>query len=962
MKILLPSDFAGELALRLPPVDTAYCLFINGKKVYQNGTAGASADTSLPLHYAPVMTAVPSGEEADIIFHLSNFHYPRPGIRDSILIGKRELIAALFEQNLVKDIFLIGAILLMAMYHLGVYYLRRSDFSTLYFALFCLCTVGRLIVTGEGYAYRWQFITWQIGTAAEYIFYYLCAATCGLYIRSLYPEEIPRRIMNLILAVCAVFMIIVAVSPIMVYARTLIFFNAFIAGMILYFMYCLVLAVIRKREAALLFFTGCLILFVAVFNDLLYSYRMIPTAYLMPFGLYAFFFVQSFLLSRKFSSAFSKAEDLSRNLDQKVKERTAELAHSFSLLEATLNSTADGILVINNEGKVSAYNRKFLHLWNLEESVLQNGTDDVLLSHVMNTLADPHEFIDKIRELYKTPERESRDELHFKDGRIFERISIPQYLDGVVVGRVWSFRDITERRRWEIELKRAKEEAEAAAVAKSEFLANMSHEIRTPMNPIMGLTHLLKQTPLSEKQADYITKIQEAAKILQRIINNILDFSKIGAGRVHLEQVDFTLESILNSLKIVFIEPAEKKGLEIRFVADPNIPKTLRGDPTRLQQVLMNIVGNAIKFTEAGRVMLQVDLKNRDDAAAMIRFSISDTGSGISEDQQSHIFNAFTQADSSVTRKYGGTGLGLAISQSLVRIMGGEIHVESTRGKGSTFFFTLPFGVPEISPNSPATTVFASKPERVQAEHIDDSSGMKKYSFPQARILLAEDNLINQQVAMEILNSTGASVVCAGNGREAIEMLQNEEFDLVLMDIQMPEMDGFEATKIIRSNPKYASIPIIAMTAHALNGDSERCLEAGMNAHIAKPISPDEFFRVLDHWLTSTGVRDTTRNISASTGKENTSSPANINDVIKSIQKNREEIILLCEKLRNDMQDRRFDALATLNELTRVFSGIQIPELRVLQTRVHQFDFDGALKALDDFIRVIGTFNNNEGM
>ncbi|MCX8125296.1 MAG: ATP-binding protein [Spirochaetes bacterium] len=1080
LKILLPLDYNHELALRLPPIDTAYRLFINGKKKYENGIVGTTKETSLPQYYAPVMVDIHTDKEVDIVFHLSNFHYPRPGIRDSIIIGSTSDVAAIFERNLVKDIFLIGAILLMAMYHLGVYYLRRSDRSTLYFALFCLSTTGRLLVTGEGYAYRWPIIDWHIGTAAEYIFYYFSVATLGLYIHSLYPREISKFVVNAILAVCAVFIIIVFSLPVMFYAKTLIFFNAFVGIMVLYFIYCLILAVIRKREAALLFVIGSLILFAATFNDILYSYRIIATAYVVPFGLYAFFFVQSFLLSRRFSSAFIKAEELSQHLEFKVEERTSQLAHSFSLLEATLDSTADGILVITNDGRVLAYNKKFLQLWGLNESEVQGGMDDTLLSKVMNKLNDPEAFINKIREVYATPQKESLDELHFKDGRIFERISIPQRFEGQVVGRVWSFRDITQRRKSELALMKAKEEAEAAAVAKSEFLANMSHEIRTPMNPIIGLTHLLSQTELTEKQADYVKKIQGAARILQDILNNVLDFSKIDAGRIQLEKVDFTLESLLNSLSVFFAEEAERRGLALLFFADPDLPKMLRGDPTRLLQVLINLIGNAIKFTEAGHIVVRIEQEHNTVGLGNIKFSVSDTGIGISQDQLQYLFSPFTQGDSSFTRRFGGTGLGLAISLNLVQLMGGKIKVESTKGIGSTFSFSLPIAVHQGASSSPQvshlqgkqvlivddnplsatiyntyclalgltshtietrdiasrillsddvehyifiminlgnatgktkelfTTIsrlkdsvlkkiilFSSATVIQQIKRIPEASGLQNifsrpltvdqlahtlsqvykaeagedknvpqannavnYSFPGARILLVEDNIINQQVAIEILKTTGVAVVCAENGRQAIEILESDSdgFDLVLMDIQMPKLDGFEATKIIRRNNKYANLPIIAMTAHALSGDSEQSIRSGMNGHIAKPIVPQDLFLTLDCFLSNKKVDNALR-ISYSLSHENVNTIDNKSNELQRIFKdNKEAIAPILKKLFDDLKNNRFEALTTFNSLLQYFPGKYVPEFNLLQTRIQQFDFKKAEEILKAFIADIGIY------
>lgn len=334
LKILFPEQSPANLSIRMPAVDTAYRLFINGEKLYENGPVGTTGESSKPVRYMPVLIEFHPEKETSIVIHASNFHYPRPGLRDEIVLDGQKSLEERRESLLVVDIFLIGSIFMMFLYHLGFYYLRRKDLSSLYFSLFCLCTVGRLAVIGEGYAYRFPWFTWNMGTAAEYIFYYCCVLTCGLYMRSLYPREIPALATRIIAAVCAVFILIVAVFPIMIYAKTLIAFNLFVAVMIVLFLYYISLAIARKREAANIFLAGTVILFMTVANDILYNYRLIQTTYMMAYGLFMFFFVQSFLLSSRVSRAFSTAEELSRDLEKKVIERTQELEIERNKLQA----------------------------------------------------------------------------------------------------------------------------------------------------------------------------------------------------------------------------------------------------------------------------------------------------------------------------------------------------------------------------------------------------------------------------------------------------------------------------------------------------------------------------------------------------------------------------------------------------------------------------------------------------
>jgi signal transduction histidine kinase/CheY-like chemotaxis protein len=636
-------------------------------------------------------------------------------------------------------------------------------------------------------------------------------------------------------------------------------------------------------------------------------------------------------------------------------------------IRATLESTQDGILVVSSSGAIVTYNHKFQDTWKIPDAVLDSGDSNRAIDFVLNQLKHPEVFISRIRELEVEKNAKSDDVIELTDGRLIERHSEPQRVHGKSIGRVWSFRDITEQRRAQAELQTAKDAADVANRSKSEFLANMSHEIRTPMNAVFGMTTLLLEMDLSTEVREFLGIIRSSGETLLTVINDILDFSKIDSGKLDFEQTPFRLDHCIEDALDLLAPKAAEKCLQLAYLMEEGTPSTVLGDVTRVRQILLNLISNGVKFTSAGEVVVLVS-RREDGGAAQLYFRIRDTGIGIPKDRQNLLFRSFSQADTSTTRQYGGTGLGLAISKRLCELMGGSMWVESELGAGSTFHFVIPvvttaeslpdrstvavamlngkrvlvvddnatnrfiltkqieasgmhvwtaasglealkllkkhgpfdfavldFHLPEMDgvqlaseirrlpegenlplvmlssgvngiPCNGQQNLFAarlSKPIKPR-KLIDTLAGILNGQtagdlvvLPRtersladrmpSRILLAEDNLINQKLAVKMLERIGYSPDIAGNGVEVLAALRRQSYDLVLMDVQMPEMDGVEATRRIRQEwPGDSGPRIVAITANAFKSDREQCLAAGMDGYVTKPIQFRELQAVLE--------------------------------------------------------------------------------------------------------------------
>lgn len=848
---ILVNDNTDSISLLIPEMMTSYRLWVNNEMASECGDPGMTEAETIPSRLSRVIEIEPKAGVVKLCLQISNFHHDQGGFGRRILLGSTPALEKSVLINICVDVLLFGCLITIGLYHVGIYCQRTKDRANLYFGIFALSLSIRVMTDNMLPLEEWFHFPWELHYRLLYFSYYFCVALFSVYLRYIFPKEMSKKVQNAIYIISGAFCAVVLLRPVDVFTKTLALHMVYTIALFLYCIGALILAVIRQRESAKWFLGAYLVLFFVALNDMLYSHEVISTGYQIHIGVFLFILAQSIFLSARFVKALALSEELSLRMESRIEERTQEL--------------------------------------NLAKEEAQD-------------LAN---------------------------------------------------------------------QAEEASKAKSAFLAMMSHEIRTPMNGILGMTSLLEHSELQPRQQDYIRAVKSSSETLLALINDILDFSKIEAGKIEIEKVPFSLRNCIDDALTVIAPKSVEKGLSLTCRYAHKIPDVLIGDPVRIKQVVTNLLSNAVKFTEEGHVHLNVSVKLESHNKIWIRISVIDSGIGISEEQKKHLFQSFSQADTSTTRKYGGTGLGLAISKRLSALMQGRLWFTSEQGNGSIFFFEIPLKELESLSTTPAssdkevilggdillytrdpllaeclsedfayfhlktkqikeeelllleieqsniallclqaeedpsgkllkklkekeqhppilylipcgtkhtykdkTILYLEKPirrdllytelkalwggneEKVTVsleEHSEDMNMSRQYPL---RILMAEDDPNNQQVARLMLRSLGYDLVIAENGLQAIEALGKTAYDVILMDIQMPEMDGLDAAKAISTNWPASEKPyIIALTAFALRGDKQKMLNAGMDDYLAKPITLESLSEKLKFAFTQIAER-----------------------------------------------------------------------------------------------------------
>ncbi len=517
---------------------------------------------------------------------------------------------------------------------------------------------------------------------------------------------------------------------------------------------------------------------------------------------------------------------------KKDRERLAAVEKEVEKLMWAVSKTDNSLIIASEEGKIEWVNEGFERLTGFTLAEVSGTHGDKVRKDSMSGLNPESEHFKEMMRTMKSISYESKN--YSKNGEeywVFTTITPILDTEGKVKKVITVDSEITARKKAEMQLIVARLEALKLAKIKEEFLANMSHEIRTPMNAIVGMAQLLSETKLTEQQKKYIDSIHFASDNLLALINDVLDLSKLEAEKVVFEKISFSIKHVIEKLLEIMGHKIKEKGLNAELKVDPKIPECVIGDPFRLNQVIMNLVSNSVKFTKKGGITIDVKLESETDTDIKIRFDVADTGIGIEKENIKKVFEHFTQADSETTRKYGGTGLGLTIVKKIVESQGGTINIESETGVGTRFYFAFNFIKAD-----PSQKVSHEKKQKTDSKNISGKT-----------VLLVEDNELNTMVATEFLEKSGLIIEHAENGNIAVNMAKGKRYDFILMDIQMPELDGYSAAKQIRSDNSSPNVatPIIAMTAHALQGEKEKCLNAGMSDYISKPLRKDKLVEIL---------------------------------------------------------------------------------------------------------------------
>ena len=820
------------LALRMREAGTAYRLFINGTERASAGQVGQSPKTSIPgFRFAtiPIDAGTP---RLEIVLHVSNFHYRVAGLWDPLLLGTQKDLANRKIAAFQLVYFLAGAFVLMGLYHLGLFLLRTRQRPPLWFGLFCFLIVLRILATGE--RSLWMLVpglSWAAMIRLEYLAYYLAVPVFSAFINALYPEELSRRALGWVVFPALILSAAVILAPPSVFTHTLYGFHGITIAASAMVISALVRATRRRREGTVIFLVGFTIFLATVGNDILHASQIIHTGLFVPLGFFIFVFSQALLLSRRFSNAFNvvarqrrELEKANSALQREIGDRRiteAALLASEDKYRGIFENSKEGIFQTTADGRFLTVNPSLAKMLGFEsvDTLLETAPNS---TYLYQTQGDRDRLIQRLESgeaVVDYPLRTKRRDGQAVDLSVNARGIVDEsgrlrYIEGTVS-------DVTQKKRIE-EFRVARDAAEAASAAKSEFLAHMSHEIRTPMNGILGMAGLLLETGLDTEQREYAETLEKSGRALLTIINNILDYSKIEAGKIELESIDFDLRATIEDVARLLAVPAAQKGLELTCLVHHRVPSDLQGDPGRLRQVLLNLAGNAIKFTARGQVFIRVLLDGRSDDKIQIRFEIQDTGIGIPRDRMDRLFRSFSQVDSSTSRRFGGSGLGLAISKELVERMDGRIGVESEQERGTLFWFTI---------------MLQRQKEAAQNPVRKEIAGL--------RVLIVDNRAPSRAALVEQLKTLHCDPSKAADGKEALAAVaraaeEGAVFPVVIIGRPFFDKKDEELGRAIRNGSRDRPPAVILLTAMGQRGDGEKARQAGFQAYLTQPVSQNQ--------------------------------------------------------------------------------------------------------------------------
>ncbi|MDX2471485.1 MAG: ATP-binding protein [SAR324 cluster bacterium] len=845
LTIRLPKN-SEHTMLRITEINSAYKIYVDADLIAEHGVFSTSFSDAKPDYRIQYVEISPSHKSTiTLTLFVSNYSHFFGGVRRAPTLGSFQQIQSSRFKHLVANIFLFSGIAFIGFYHFSLFWIRPKEVYTLFFAATCLLVALKTFLTGEQ-AYSFLFPN------LDQNFYYSLRVFCAALVipvpisfaRLLFIPQLPKLFEKTYYWIgFGMILGTIILPPHLATFGISVSHGAILLGLP-FFLYYINKVRGEKAYGFHVFLITIMVMLATLVNDILFFRGFIHTSYFMPWGFFIFFLSQSLILGTMSTKAVKSSEELSKEkallvaklndvnqyLEARIRERTAELQESEARYRQLVDLSPLAILA-TIDGKIIFCNDAAAKLAEAESTADLYGKE-------ISIFLPPDEkpqVIEQIIDLFKNNKTSHVLEQKIQTlagNRIFVEVNSAPIQSHNTQALLTVIRNISEQKTHEETLKSAKLVAEDALKSKSEFLATMSHELRTPLNGVIAMAFYLQETPLNQDQKESVDIISNSAENLHSIINDILDFSKLEANKVKLNIDNFQLDNFLSECTSHFNMSASKKGLKLILSQNIDNPIWLQTDQQKLRQVLDNLLSNAIKFTLKGSVTISALIP--EPGSNYITFSVKDTGIGIEEEKLSFIFQPFEQVDRSATRAFEGTGLGLTICQHFVALLGGAIKLESEPLVGSNFSFTIPFQLGE-------------KPEKqnpAPASLIPNLKGKK--------ILIVEDNSVNSEILIKLLTKAKADYELAFNGREAIQKLCLENFDCVLMDIQMPVLDGYEATAIIRQRREQVldpQIKIIAITANALESDRAKCLAAGMDDYISKPFKTAALYKSLENIL-----------------------------------------------------------------------------------------------------------------